>query len=178
MLDFALDSIRLEVKYRKLDHPTYRSGHVAELIVGDKSIGEIGGLDDRVSDHFKLPRQAIFLFRLNLTEMTQLATSDVPSFQPLSRYPSSSRDLALLCDEETSSDDIQQIIRKHRLVTNSFPIDNYVGGDVPIGFKSLTYRVVFRSMEMTLDTSELERAQQQIIRSLGHHRGIKERFPE
>ena len=178
ILDFALDSIRLEVKYQKLDHPTYRSGHVAELVVGDKSIGEIGGLDDRVSDHFKLPRQAVFLFRLNLTEMTQLTTSDVPSFQPLSRYPSSSRDLALLCDEETTSDDIQQIIRNHRLVTNSFPIDNYVGGDVPIGFKSLTYRVVFRSMEMTLDTSELERAQQQIIRSLGHHRGIKERFPE
>ncbi len=178
MLDFALDSIRLEVKYQKFDHLTYRPGHVAQLILGDKTIGEIGELDDKVSDHFKLPRQATFLFRLNLTEMTQLVSSDVPTFQPLSRYPSSSRDLALLCDEETTSEDIQQIIRSHRLVTNSFPIDNYVGGDVPIGFKSLTYRVVFRSMEMTLDTSELERAQQQIIRSLEHRHSIKERLAD
>ena len=178
MLDFALDSIRLEVKYQKFDHPTYRSGHAAKLVVGAKSIGEIGGLNDKVSDHFKLPRQAIFIFRLDLTAIIQLAVSGVSSFQPLSRYPSSSRDLALLCDEAATSENIQQIILSHRLVSDTYPIDNYVGGDVPVGFKSLTYRVVFRSMEMTLDTSELERAQQQIIRSLGHHHGIKERFPE
>ena len=97
-------------------------------------------------------------------------------FAPIARFPSSARDVALLADTHTSSAAIESIIGAHRLVGGVFPIDSYIGEEIPTGHKSITYRIIFQSDTGTLETSDIDKAQAQIMRSLKHQLNVTERF--
>ena len=66
-------------------------------------------------------------------------------YKPLPKYPSTSRDLSLVCDDEVTSDEIIDIIRKNAKHLESVSIfDMYKGEQVPEGKKSLSYKLVLR----------------------------------
>ena len=97
-------------------------------------------------------------------------------FQAIARVPASARDVALLADVHISSAEIESIIGAHRLVDGVFPIDTYVGEEIPGGNKSVTYRIIFQSDTGTLAASDIDKAQTQIMRSLNHQLNVSERF--
>lgn len=176
VVDYIMDEIVGEASYQLSEHAAFSQTRTATIFKGSSPVGILGEIDRRVASHFDLADRNIYAFVLNLTDLIKLGAEKETRFSPLSRYPSSTRDLALLCKETIPAADIANIIQSHGLVSNAFPIDTFVGENIPENMKALTFRVIFQSSTRTLETSDLEKAQQKIFRKLAHQLDIEERF--
>jgi len=87
-------------------------------------------------------------------------------YQPIPRYPSTSRDIALLVDEQITYQQICAIIQNFSLVNSVALFDLYVGEQVPAGKKSLAFRIIYQSPAHTLTDNEVDKVQQQILDKL------------
>ena len=61
---------------------------------------------------------------------------------------------------------MQQILARPRLVQRVEMFDLYTGEHLPEGTKSLAFHIYLQSMDHTLDTPEVDRAVQGILRNL------------
>jgi phenylalanyl-tRNA synthetase beta chain len=84
-------------------------------------------------------------------------------FQPIPRFPSTIRDLALVVDSKVSHQMILNVIRSFPLVSEVILFDVYSGKQVAPGKKSLAYRVVYQSPTHTLTDEDVNKVQQQIL---------------
>jgi phenylalanyl-tRNA synthetase beta chain len=87
-------------------------------------------------------------------------------YQPIPRFPSTVRDLALAVDANVSNQKILDIIKNFSLVTNVVLFDVYAGKQVAAGKKSLAYSLEYQSPTHTLTDEEVNRVQEQILARL------------
>ena len=69
-----------------------------------------------------------------------------PQVQPLPRFPASGRDLAIVVDETIEAGDVASALRTvgGTLVERVALFDQYRGGQLPVGKKSLAFNLVYR----------------------------------
>ena len=176
ILEVALPLNGLSLSFLPADHLAFKKGVCASISVNDRDVGYLGQISANVANHFDLPEEGTFIFQINLSSLGETVDAKPNMFAPIARFPSSARDVALLADTHTSSAAIESIIGAHRLVGGVFPIDSYIGEEIPTGHKSITYRIIFQSDTGTLETSDIDKAQAQIMRSLKHQLNVTERF--
>ena len=87
-------------------------------------------------------------------------------YEPIPRFPSSTRDLALVVDTSVTHQRILDIIGKFSLVSEVKLFDVYSGKQLPEGKKSLAYRLVYQSPDKTLTDETVNRVQEQILKRL------------
>ena len=92
-------------------------------------------------------------------------------FQPILRFPTTVRDIALVVDVEITHRKIQGIIKNFPLVGRVTIFDVYSGEQVPSGKKCLVYRLTFQSATHTLTDEEVNHIQQQILDKLSSELG-------
>jgi len=143
-------------------------GRSAAIIVGNKMVGVIGELHPKVSESFELS-EAAYIIEIDLDRLPFGAVSK--KYQPISRYPSITRDIALLVDERITYQQIYAIIQDFPLVNSVALFDLYVGEQVPSGKKSVAFRIVYQSDTRTLTDEEVDNVQQQILESLSRELG-------
>ena len=81
-------------------------------------------------------------------------------YQPIPRFPSTVRDMAILVDASITHQKIKSVIHSFPLVEEVEIFDIYSGGQVPEGKKSMAYRVTYRSPKHTLTDEEVNQEQQ------------------
>ncbi len=143
-------------------HPTKQ----AAIIAGDRIVGVIGELHPRVRDNFDIT-DMVCLFDINLPLLLPSVVID-KMFQPIPRFPSVVRDIALVVDTGITHQKIVNIINSFPLVEQVNIFDVYSGEQVPSGKKSLAYRITFQSPTHTLTDEEVNKVQQQILNRLTH----------
>jgi phenylalanyl-tRNA synthetase beta chain len=116
-------------------------------------------------------RGAAYLAEIDLAQLAPYTVA-VAKYQPLPRFPSIFRDLALVMDSGVASQRVQNLIQAHPLVAEVVLFDVYSGAQLPPGKKSLAYRVAYRSPSHTLTDSEVDRAQRQILERLAKELGV------
>ncbi len=176
IVEHAADGVFGETSYQPSEHTAFSQSQTATILKNGSPIGTLGEIDSPVASYFNMQGRNIYAFVLNFTDIIKLGKKEETRFIPLNRYPSSTRDLALLCRIDIPAANITKIIQDHLLVSNAYPIDTFIGEDMPKNMKSITYRVTFQSSSKTLETSELEKAQQQIYKNLARRLDIEERF--
>jgi phenylalanyl-tRNA synthetase beta chain len=164
------------LSFTKNDGTMYETGKKADIFLNEVLIGQIGELKSDLSEFFDLSTSPVVIFHLSLEAIQTVAQVQFVNYSEPSRYPSSFRDLALISNKEVDSESIVSTIMENKLVADSFPIDKYVGVEVPDGKQSLTVRIIFQSNEKTLSAKEIDRAHIQIIKSLEHRYEISERY--
>ncbi len=164
------------LSFTKNDGTMYETGKKADIFLNEVLIGQIGELKSDLSEFFDLSTSPVVIFHLSLEAIQTVAQVQFINYSEPSRYPSSFRDLALISNKEVDSESIVSTIMENKLVADSFPIDKYVGVEVPDGKQSLTVRIIFQSNEKTLSAKEIDRAHIQIIKSLEHRYKISERY--
>ena len=94
---------------------------------------------------------------MNLTDILPLINL-IPDYHKVAKFPASSRDLAFLAPIGTSNADIIGVIQKDGgpYLEAVHLFDMYTGKQVPKGFKSLAYSLVFRSETGTLTDSDIQ----------------------
>jgi phenylalanyl-tRNA synthetase beta chain len=164
VVESILSRLGLVGRFEEGEDESLCPGRSASVIIGDDKLGMIGELQPKVSGAFELSENA-YLIEIDLDKLSSFTTA-LKKYQPIPRYPSTSRDIALLVDEQITYQQICAIIQNLSLVNSVALFDLYVGEQVPAGKKSLAFRIVYQSSTQTLTDNEVDKVQQQILDKL------------
>ncbi|MBL0732201.1 MAG: phenylalanine--tRNA ligase subunit beta [Desulfosarcina sp.] len=141
------------VKFTMLpDNQCYytKPGHTAQIILGNKSAGITGEVNNRVLNNFNLSAKA-FIFEINLTELCKLIPKTVFAEQ-ISIFPSVARDITMIVDKNFESANIleNETFLKENLVEKLQLLAVFEGEPIPADKKSISFRITYRSAQGTL----------------------------
>ncbi len=131
--------------------------------VEGKRVGSLGPLHPDVLDAFELEETAIVV-EVDLAALAAVGVRET-RFALLPRFPSSTRDLAIVVRDEVAAGDVERAVRDVAggLAENVSIFDRFVGGSVPAGHASLALRVVYRSADRTLTDADVDARHGQIV---------------
>ncbi len=89
-------------------------------------------------------------------------------YQQLSKYPSITRDIALVVPSETHAGDLVETVRKTagKYLHDVFVFDVYEGERLEAGNRSIALRLVYLNKEETLTDAEVEASYNPVIQAL------------
>lgn len=140
-------------------------GQSAKILVGNKTVGMIGKIHPYYQQQNSL--NDTFVFQIDLDEIYALADKE-NVYEPISKYPTISRDIAMLVRTETSSQDIIDIIKEKsgKYLTDIKLFDVYQSKTIELGFKSMAYHLTFQNKEDTLTDDQINSDFDKIIKNL------------
>jgi phenylalanyl-tRNA synthetase beta chain len=130
----------------------------------------VGEVHPGVAEKFDLLPQPVAIFELEIGRLLDCAGAR-GRYRPISRFPRSVRDIAVLVDVKVPATSVVDIIRGFPLVTWVTLFDLYMGEQVPPGKKSLALRIAYQSPDHTLTEEELESVEQGILTGLSEELG-------
>ncbi len=141
----------------------------ADIMVGSSKIGVIGEVHPVVLKNFDISDPA-FLFELDVDKLVTLASKPLV-FKAVSKYPSITRDIAMLVDAPVTYQKIVDIVKAFSLVSDMQLFDLYEGKQVPEGKKSMAFRLTYQAADHTLKDEEVDKVQQRILERLSTELG-------
>jgi phenylalanyl-tRNA synthetase beta chain len=145
-------------------HPARQANIIAVNKNQKINLGVMGEVHPKVLSAFEIT-DPVCIFEISITALLPVATSHI-RFQPVPKYPSVTRDLALVLDTDIMHKQIEDIIRSFSLVRELELFDVYAGKQIAADKKSLAYRVTFQSPTQTLTDEEVNKVQQQMLSKL------------
>ena len=144
----------------------YHPGVSAHYTVNGVTIANYGELHPQVVKNFDLSGK-VYMFEIDLEAVLSIK---VPPFryQSFSKFPGTSRDLAIVAPVSVTSGDIVALIKEHggEYLESVSIFDVYEGEHIEAGYRSLAYNLQFRSMDGTLNDEDIDGAIQAIIDAL------------
>lgn len=144
----------------------YHPGVSAHYTVNGVMIANYGELHPQVVKNFDLSGK-VYMFEIDLEAILSIT---VPPFryQSFSKFPGTSRDLAIVAPVSVTSGEIVALIKEHggEYLESVSIFDVYEGEHIEAGYRSLAYNLQFRSMEGTLNDEDIDGAIQAIIDAL------------
>lgn len=136
------------------DFSALHPGQAAAILFDDVQIGYLGVLHPQAQKHFDL-QQSYIVAQLNLQYLREKAEFEY--IRP-SKYPISTRDIALVVKENVSAGDILEKIREScsKLLKNCVLFDTYKGSGIDEGSKSLAIKLTFQSPVSSLSNDEVD----------------------
>ncbi len=170
-LDSVFERIGLVVEYQpdRRDsrlHP----GRTASLWLGGTRLGTFGQLHPQLRQERGFPDE-VYAFEWDLDVIIDHLDQDenlVSLFQPYSTYPASDRDIAFYVSTDVSVSDLQRVITQAggKLLAGVSLFDEYRGDRVPVGQRSLAFRLVYRTADRTLTDEDIEPVHQKVREAL------------
>ena len=145
--------------------PNIHPGIHADLLINGEYAGFLGKLHPQLEQACSINKT--FVFELNFDLIYENSIRQIEMIQ-IPKYPSIHRDLAVIVDKNLPVSDLIKAVKiggKKQLVNTSI-FDVYVGEGVEENKKSVAMSLEFRSNEKTLETSEVDKAIQRILKYL------------
>lgn len=146
----------------------------AELFVNDQSVGLLGEIHPQVRAAFEISANRVNVAELRLAPLLK-SHWELQPMQPISSYPPVVEDLAFEVSEEVTAQQVQQAIRQggdERLAVVEL-FDIYRGEPLPVGHKSMAYRLTYQSLQRSLNEKEVGHLRQRIIKTVENATGGK-----
>ena len=144
----------------------------ARVRAAGTSIGVLAELHPDVAEGFELSGRPVVAV-LDVEAILALArNAPLPQSQPLPRFPSVLRDLAVVVPEETTAGDVIAAIRGAASLAERVELfDVYRGKPVPEGRKSLAFRIGYRDPEATLTDARVEQVHGAVVAAIADRFG-------
>jgi len=164
-------------QWRPDRHASMHPARTARVQVGETAIGHVGELHPRVREHWDLGDRPVAVADLDLEALQSLATGGEAAFVPLSPYPPSRQDLALIVDDGVPAADVETVIREAAgpLLADLELFDVYRGPQAGPGRKSLAWSLTFQAPDRTLESEQTEAARERIVGALRARLGAEPR---
>lgn len=148
------------------DVPYLHPGVSAVFEVDGITIATVGKLHPQVARNYDVPNNTL-VFEVDLSGLLSLHR-DLVRYEAISKFPATSRDLAIVAPSSISSAEIMEVIRSEggEYLVSTYLFDVYEGEHIEKGYRSLAYSLEFRSMEKTLTDSDIDESVNNIITSL------------
>ena len=144
----------------------YHPGVSAHYTVNGVTVANYGELHPQVVKNFDLSGK-VYMFEIDLEAVLSITVPPY-RYQSFSKFPGTSRDLAIVAPVSVTSGDIVALIKEHggEYLESVSIFDVYEGEHIEAGYRSLAYNLQFRSMEGTLNDEDIDSAIQAIIDAL------------
>ena len=140
-------------------HPFHQLGIFSESI----NLGWVGEIHPQILDNFEID-QPVVAFDLNLTKTLSISLPPV-KYNSISRFPTVSRDLAVVMPREEPVETLLNLILKGApktlLIWELF--DLYEGERIPRDKKSVAINLTFGAMDKTLTDQEVDSEIQRLV---------------
>lgn len=175
ILENLFAGLHVNISYEATQHPTYRPGRTAKLLLGKRQVGVMGELHPRVVKSFEIRAerdQPVLAAEIDL-EAILTHIPAIYDYEPLSSFPPVREDLALVVDATVPAADVEAALKQAggRLLREVILFDVYQGDQLPVGKKSLAYHLVFQAPDKTLNDKEVGRQRQRILKQLEQQLG-------
>ena len=148
------------------DNPSYHPGRCAQASVNDKVIGVFGQIHPLVAQNYGVDTE-LFCAELSLDALLEAKGAD-PEYTPLPKFPSVTRDIAVVCEEAVTVGALEECIRRGAkgLLKEVSLFDIYRGKGVEEGKKSVAFNLVLRSDDRSLTSEEADKDVKSILETL------------
>ena len=148
------------------NNPSYHPGRCARVTIDGVDVGVLGQVHPLVAKNYGMESE-VYCAEINFTKLLELQLPDA-TYTPLPKYPSVSRDLAIVCDEEVTVAQAEDVITAAagKLLREIRLFDIYRGIGVPAGRKSMAFSLVLRADDRTLTDTESEAVVTKVLSAL------------
>ncbi len=167
ILEALFTSLNLEVTFTQAKVDGMHPGRTAQLFINDRAIGFAGQVHPRFQKDYDL--KETFVFDIDFDYILEVHENE-PSFAKIPRYPSVTRDIALVVDEAVQAGAVQATIAQAggELIKDIQVFDVYQGEHLAEGRKSIAFSLFYQDPERTLTDDEVEASYQAILEAVAN----------
>ena len=154
------------------EHPELHPRRSAIITFAGKRVGVIGELHPDVIDAFSLPGRPMYA-QVEVDGIFAIASAEgLRQFQSIPRYPSVTRDVAIVVDENIFAEEVAEnlLAASDGLAEDVQVFDLFRGKGIADGQKSLAFRIIYRDKNATLTDDRVEKVHASVVQA------IKEKF--
>jgi phenylalanyl-tRNA synthetase beta chain len=99
------------------------------------------------------------------------------TYRPLPTTPAATFDLALVVADDVTAGEVAEVLRSAAgdVLERLQVFDEFRGGELPLGTRSLAWRVTLRDPQRTFSQKEIEGRKQKLLRALEDSLGVRQR---
>ena len=148
------------------NNPSYHPGRCASVSIESEEVGVIGQVHPAVAKNYGIDAE-VYCCEVSFTKLLNHLLPDA-TYTPLPKYPTVTRDLALICDEEITVAQAEDVITAAagKLLRGVKLFDIYRGTGVPEGKKSMAFSLELRADDRTLTDSDSEAVVTKVLAAL------------
>ena len=153
-------------------NPSYHPGRCADIIIDGKKLGVIGQIHPLVAEGYGIDGE-VYVAELDFTGL-QAALAPERVFHSLPKFPTVSRDLALVCDEAMTVGMLEACIKKAggKLLRSIQLFDIYRGPGIAPGKKSVAFSLELRADDRTLTDEDTTGVTNSVLEKLKNDLGV------
>ena len=150
----------------KSDDPTFHPGRCAVLSNDGEEFGIIGEVHPLVCANYGINTR-VYVGKLKLRKLFAMMDTQ-RSYVPMPKFPASTRDLALLCDDALPVMTMEKAIKAAagKILEKIELFDVYKGSQIAQGKKSVAFNISMRASDRTLTDEEVNGAMSKILKAL------------
>jgi phenylalanyl-tRNA synthetase beta chain len=162
---FAKLGLTESVTYVQAKVDNMHPGRTAEIHLNGERIGFVGQVHPTMQKELDL--KDTYVFELSLKAVLEEATAAL-RYEAIPRFPSITRDIALVVDKETVSGVLKDVIQQAggKLLKEVSVFDLYEGERMEEGKKSIAYSLKYMDPERTLTDEEVTKVHTQVLEAL------------
>lgn len=158
-----------KITYQRSTMSDLHPGRSADIFLDGAYLGMVGQLHPQTASEFDVDAN-MYVAELDLS----LLTTHVPAgmerigYEAVSKFPSMSRDIAVVVDTNVLAQQLVQVATKAAgtYVTSVQVFDVYEGEHMPTGKKSVSIALTFNNKEQTLETDIVQAATDNVLAAL------------
>ena len=144
----------------------FHPGRVAVAKADGKPLAVFGELHPDVLETYGIGVRA-YAAKVLITELLDI---DIPekTYKPLPKYPATTRDISLICDDEIPVASLEKLIKEAvgGILEKVNLFDVYKGEQIENGKKSVAFSVAMRSHDGTLTDEQADAAMKRVVKAL------------
>ena len=161
---------RKQIKIEISDNPIY--SYSMQYNFNNTIIAETGNIDKKVLKSFNIKKE-VFGAIVNWTNICKYLPSKNTSYEPVLKYPSVRRDLAMVIDKNVSFNQMKEVALKaeRKLLKDVGLFDIYEGDKIPEGKKSYALSFTLQDKTKTLNDKTIDKTMRRIQQMLENECG-------
>lgn len=165
IIEQLLNKLGITAKYVAANKKNMHPGKCAAILVGDVEVGYLGAIHPKYQKENSL--NETYVFELNYDLLLELSEQKI-KYAPVSKFPSITRDLAIVCNKNIKASDIQALIKQtgKKILVDVSLFDLYEDESIGLENKQLAYKLTFCDSEKTLESADVEKVIRSILNRL------------
>ena len=151
---------------RRSEQPTYHPGCAVDIWLAGDRVASYGELHPIVARNFALADVTVLAAELKLAALQNAAKVNF-AIRALPSTPPVLQDIALIVPVRTTHNDLARVISHAggAILRELRCFDVYSGPPIPVGYKSLAFKLIYQADGRTLTDKEVARVHRKIVRA-------------
>ena len=147
-------------------NPSFHPGRCAKVTVNGVDVGFLGQVHPLVCKNYGIDTE-VYCAEIDFSKLSTMVLPE-PTYVPLPKYPTVTRDLSVLCNEALTVAEVEDVMTASagKLLRNIRLFDIYRGTGVPEGKKSVSFSLELRADDRTLTDTDSEAVVTKVLDAL------------